>query len=729
VRRAVLLVLVVVAACTPARREIRGDAVRRIRFVGNGGLFSGHDDSALRSSMVQRQSPLFTFTWPFTYFAEPAKLSTEALQADARRLEVWYAHHGWFDARFLGWELRRVRQRSDDRAGVVDVLGHVEPGEPSVFRRLALQGTWEPGVGAKVRAAWRDLPLRAGERFQLDEVQRASAAIVETLQDNGHAYASARPDVQAYPEEHQVDVTFDVDPGITAKFGEITIEGTRRLDPKLVRWRLGFDELDKYKLTTLRNARADLYRTELFSVVDVEPDLSDPSKELVPVHVKVAEAPFRRFRVLGGLWYNYYTLGPSFTLEFRDYHLFGSLLQMTARAGAGAVVGTVANANGGSTSLGTGGAPTLPTGLGELRFKYPWLGRGKIDLEFGASFKQDAQFGSLPYRQLDADILFAYRFSRTTTVSAGPVFQFFQYLSPSEAALRAAQLRFGGDFAGSEYRLLGFDAHFRVDWRDDPLRPRRGSFFGVDVRQSIPIPSFQQTSAAGGGDKGFLYTRLEGDLRGWWPVRVSRDQRRFPVVLAGRLHGIGLVPWRGDDDALPYPDLAFLGGPASLRSYRVNQVGPYDAICSYPQGRPNPQHNNGEPYNVNLTYVPRGGAFGAEAEAEVRYDLSTNVAVAFFGEGGILSHRWRTIGAEDLRAGGGVGLRYYSPIGPIRLDVGLRPIYPEDRGPQRWLGCNPVDQLPRGFDLLTGSRGVREELAARQFPLAINVLLAIGEPF
>lgn len=716
--------------------------VRRVTFEGNSGLFSGQNDLQLRGAMEQRASPPFVMTWPLSTLVTPRTLSVDTLRLDARRIEVWLAHRGHFNARFEGWELRRLRPRTARLAGVIDVIGRVVPGPPSLVRHFEVtgQGGRTSAVGTVVRSVLVRSGLGSGSSFDLAVVDSVRVQIVEALQNEGYAYAKASLSVDAFPEEAEgpdpipVDVAIDLDPGRTARFGEVTVRGTRNVPPELVSSSIVFNARtdrgrgDTFQLNQLRRSQQRIFETGLFSIVNIEPDLSDPTAEEVPVRVDVTEGRFRRLRVGAGVMFDYFTLGPRTNIEYQDLRFAGTNLQFDAKAGVGAVVGVVQDDEGGTR--------VVPTGLGELRFEYPWLLRRQLSIAAGARFRQDVQFGTIPYREFTLDLGTVWRFRESWSLRSALHAEYFLYLEPGLNTLEAARLQFGGDFTGASYLLPAIDVGLRADFRDDLLAPRRGSYWNLDLRQSLPVPPSLFSPAADAATRGFLYTKIDADLRGWAPVRLSKKQRTYPMVLAGRLHGIGLIPWR-TDGALPYPDLAFLGGPNSLRGYRSNQVGPYDSLCTYPRGRPNPQHNNGRPYDMTRTYLPRGGAVAMEALGEVRYDLPYGLAAAVFIEGGMLARQWRDLGLDSLRTGAGFGIRYASPVGPIRLDIGLRGRYDEDFSARSYIGCNPIDQLPRGFDLATSSRGARERLRAQTtstpfgswVPPAVNIFLSIGEAF
>lgn len=736
-RRLLAVCLLGLGACSPARREVETDIVRRVRFEGNGGWFSGQNDLQLRAPMVQRQSPPLTFTFPFMYFNQPSAYDQASIDADGRRIQVWYAHHGWFDAQFLGWEVRRIKARSDKRAGVVDLIGHVRPGEPSIVRKLDVKASYEDrAIGTLIRATIANGPIHEGDTFDLESVQTTRQALQDAFKNHGEAYATVEVSVHAWPAEHAVEVTYTIEPGIRARFGPVIIEGLQEVETEVALDSLTFDYHDPtrpevrsevFSLQKLQESQQRLYETGMFSLVDVQPIDDDPTSPLVPIRLKLHEAKFRRFRIGGGVASDYFTVRPQLSAEYHDVRLGGSKLQLDLSASGGAIIGVVRDDD-------QQGLPTFFTGAGELRLNYPWLAHRKLGLSGGVRARNDLQFGSLPYWSLSTDFGMRYAFTRRFSINLGPKFEYFEYYSLTSEERDATRLQFGPSFNSDNYRLLSFDIGVRYDRRDNILSPHRGSYWAADLRQSIPIPDF----SGSGFEDGFLYARIDAEVRAWQPFRFSKKDDRLPVVLAARAHARVVLPERGLDAPVPYPDLGFLGGPNSLRGFRTNQVGPYDLVCSYDGGRPMPPHNNGQSYDVDRTYLPQGGRFAIEGSTELRYDWAYGLSFAVFGDVGVLANQFSDLRrpARDLfRYGAGVGLRYATPIGPIRIDLGLRPLFAEDTGgPASSYGCNSIDTLPRAYDLSTSTRAAREAIAAgdpdsRIPPLAINLFLAIGEAF
>lgn len=123
----------------------------------------------------------------------------------------------------------------------------------------------------------------------------------------------------------------------------------------------------------------------------------------------------------------------------------------------------------------------------------------------------------------------------------------------------------------------------------------------------------------------------------YWPISdtfVWANRARF-AVLAG-----------GDLSDIPADKRLYSGGSGSVRGFGYQKLGPQDA--------------NGK---------PTGGKALLELGTEIRYDLTDTIGVVGFVEGGRLSES--VGGGGDLKWGGGIGGRYKTVAGPVRLDVAV----------------------------------------------------------
>jgi outer membrane protein insertion porin family len=182
--------------------------------------------------------------------------------------------------------------------------------------------------------------------------------------------------------------------------------------------------------------------------------------------------------------------------------------------------------------------------------------------------------------------------------------------------------------------VAGPSASLVNDTRDDPLDPHRGRFASADV---------QLSHAVLGGDnfvKGFLQAST-----------YQRLAARVVLALSGR---IGLARTFGESPLfLPRPDRFYAGGDYSLRGFALDTVGPLAPGAS------------GE-------RVPLGGNAVLLGGAELRVDTGRFLSLAAFTDAGNVYPLVSDLDARDLRYTAGLGLRYRSALGPLRVDWGRK---------------------------------------------------------
>jgi outer membrane protein insertion porin family/translocation and assembly module TamA len=243
-----------------------------------------------------------------------------------------------------------------------------------------------------------------------------------------------------------------------------------------------------------------------------------------------------------------------------------------------------------------------------------------------------------------------------------------------------------------------------LDFRDDPIKPRRGIYIGneiqfaggpfqgdaddiriqPEVRAFVPLPN--RLTIALRGSVGFLfpfnyskYSQINFGTPG--PSRAELSARDYQILF-----------FRG----------FFGGGPTSNRGYPLRGVGPHDSI---PYLSPAGQAGGCNPSN-QACYLPTGGLSLWEANVELRYVVSGPFSTALFCDSGDVSPFSVNIRLNHPHLSCGGGARYDTPVGPIRLDIGYR---------------IPGLQYPRGSAF---------ELApATLLGLPIAIAFGIGEAF
>ncbi|HLO75935.1 MAG TPA: autotransporter assembly complex family protein [Magnetospirillum sp.] len=180
------------------------------------------------------------------------------------------------------------------------------------------------------------------------------------------------------------------------------------------------------------------------------------------------------------------------------------------------------------------------------------------------------------------------------------------------------------------YTLVSFPLEARQDDTDDLLDPTRGNRLRAQVRPFVE---------ALGGTVGF--NRFEISDSHYLQVL---DHPRLIVAGWGRfgtITGIGL-------DSVPADKRFYVGGGGSVRAYGYQMAGPLDSAGD-----------------------PLGGLSELAFGAEIRVKLTDTIGIVPFVEAGNAYEQRLPKPGEDLRWGGGLGLRYFTPIGPVRADIAV----------------------------------------------------------
>jgi outer membrane protein insertion porin family/translocation and assembly module TamA len=254
----------------------------------------------------------------------------------------------------------------------------------------------------------------------------------------------------------------------------------------------------------------------------------------------------------------------------------------------------------------------------------------------------------------------------------------------------------------------------QIDLRDDAIRPHQGVFVQADVQL-----------AGLGGDARDL--RIRPEVRGYVPLgtRVTLAGRAavgllFPfdygdVAQAAGERGPAAVdrPAWVRDIELIYLRGFFSGGPSSNRGYPIGGVGPHGAVPFFDPGLAaralaRSCVAGSVEYDPVRCAVPLGGLTLWEASLELRFPLLGPLHGAAFCDASDVSPDRADVRLDHPHLSCGLGLRYDTPVGPVRVDVGYR---------------IPGAQVPGGSDpRLEGDPG-------SIFGAPVAVAFGIGEAF
>ncbi len=198
-----------------------------------------------------------------------------------------------------------------------------------------------------------------------------------------------------------------------------------------------------------------------------------------------------------------------------------------------------------------------------------------------------------------------------------------------------------------QVRLSSFSAAILRDTRDDTLEPQNGAFLTADASLA---------GRAIGSEVGFAKTFVQGFLYRSLgrPNFVFAGGARLGVARPFRREVPGVDPGGAPQIVrdLPASERFYAGGDTTIRGYALDSVGTPETIS--PNG------------------FPKGGDAEIVLNAELRVPVRGPIGAALFVDGGNVFAQAADVSLSRLRGSVGLGGRYRSPIGPIRVDLGFK---------------------------------------------------------
>ena len=592
-------------------------------------------------------------------------LDRGVLQRDLERAERYYRARGYYEAQARAG---RIRATSEKHA---DVTIEVAEGEPVLVREVQIAGL--EGLSASddkaVRAALSQL-VEDGAPFEEEPYRKAEAAMTRVLTDRGYAWAKVTRSADVDLPGHYATLRFAVRLGPKATFGAITIEGLKELpEPPVVR-AIDISPGEEYSTARLNTAQQAVLNLGTFSSVEITPELPEPPPASAVVALKVRVQPQKLKSVLlgGGVELDSIRAQAHLHVGWEHKNLFGGFRHFSVDFKPGL--------NLYPTRLPSLQAPT--TVLLEERFRAELRQPGFIE----------ARTNGVVSSQLNT-----YPLLLTTKVDPGaPVLGYLEYkgsigLDRTLWKLFASptyNFQWNNPFVYAGTRdadllpvvISYIDAVGHFDFRDDRIRPHKGVYLQNDLQ-----------FAGLGGDARDV--RIQPEARGYLPIGKK-------VTLAGRATVGFLFPFNygkaakvaasspegapGRAEAIRDIELVYLrgffsGGPSSNRGYPLRGVGPRGAVPFLASGVGVATANcdrSSPGFTEASCAVPLGGLSLWEASIELRFPILGPVSGSVFCDSGDVSKDQLSVRFNYPHLSCGPGLRYDTPIGPVRLDVGYR---------------------------------------------------------
>ena len=604
--------------------EGRKFAVEKIEIAGNEQV----SDDRLRELMVTQKKGL--------PILRPGRLVDKDLDEDLDAILGYYQTRGWVGAKV---DEPVVTEGSRPDRLIVNVA--VTEGPRAIVASRKVEGAEH----LSAEEIEKILLVEAGEPFNPNEVRQDSFALQNEYRNRGWREAAVKDDWTLAADGTSAEVVYRVEEGMRSFFGKTIVRGNTRTSTDRITRLVSWDEGDAFSEQEVLTTQRNLTRTGVFRRVELAPQPADPSTQIRTVDIEVREG--RPLSLLYGLGYQY---APD-ALENR-HDPFG-------------IVGVSYNNLFGtmrSASVEVQYAPISSRGRVIATFREPFLFNRNIPLNLLVFFTRE------PVQKIDIErvgtvVETSRLFGRYLRVGLRYEYQRIEPVNPQD--LSNIEREFSKFDRPIRQSAIG--PNFFYDRRDDIIDPHDGYYLTTAAKYAFPLLAANAH-----------YTKVSGQ---------GAFFRKFGTGVFAISGRAGAVFPHAEETGVPVPiaERFFAGGRSTNRAFETDLLGIPGATVD-PDTRATLREEEGDgscadrypelaAYDCDTGPRIVGGNGFLGINAEYRFPIFGNLGGTLFYDAAQVwkspsDIRFAVEGETGLRQGVGVGLRYMTPIGPIRVEYG-----------------------------------------------------------
>lgn len=544
------------------------------------------------------------------------RLDRKKLDEDTDRLTAFYYDRGYLNA--------HVSQPDITRKGdsmVVTIA--IDEGQPYKVGKVDIEGD----LKVSARELRDMLTLHSGEIFRGSTMQHDVLTLSDYYSNRGYAFVNVDPRTNLDASLHLIDVTYTVNPGQEVLVDRIKITGNTRTSDKVIRRELRIQEQEPYSAEKIRDSKARLDRLGYFSDTRITTS-QGRGPDRINLDVGVQEANTGSFQLAGG-----FSTASSVFGNFRigNTNLFGGGQAISLDATVGFLFQNY------SISYTEPWFLDIPLSAGVDLFSTKTTYFNFNRSQAGFSLRTNYPLVELGLKKIGPLSL--------ENVSAGLEYRFMSVGVTGISTFSTLDIRsFKGYTQTSEF--IPTIRRFTVN---NPVDPRRGSV------QTLSL----QLAGLGGSNafikalihQRYFFSFIDSPTWGNWVYSIGGD------------FGIGTNLKGGTAGELPLYERYFPGGIDSVRGYQLYRLGPRVTLFNQ--------------FGQAFAFEEVGGSKELLLSTEITFPILEGLGirgVVFLDAGN--SYRLRdSIDLTSLQASFGFGIRWRSPFGPVRLEIGI-PINP-----------------------------------------------------
>ncbi|MGA0531529.1 autotransporter assembly complex protein TamA [Hansschlegelia sp. KR7-227] len=501
----------------------------------------------------------------------------------------------------------------------VPVVIRINPGPVFTFGAVRLRSVDRAAGPIVAGIELRKVGLKPGDPAPSAAVLSAESKIVDRLRNEGYPFAAVKGrDAVADHTRKQLDLTIDVAAGALAPFGEVTVKGTKEVDPEVVRGRVPFKPGEKYSPEKIAELREEIAKLDVFSSIRIREGTEPDATGRVPVTIEVEE---KKFRYVGAAAKYDTTDGAAVNAYWGHRNLFGGAEKLRIEAGVSRLITN---------------APEDYEYKFRTQFEKPgvWTGFDDLLIELEAmrerpdAYWRDGVRGAAAIRR---------RLTSDLSIQAG---------------VEAEGSTIRDTFGERDYLLLGVPLSVTYDSTNNKLDPTEGIRATLSAAPYWNRPG-KASNKALQDDEAKSVNIFKGQISTYYAL----DEDAW-YVLAGKI-GVGSIIGPTSTAAVPANRRFFAGGGGSIRGFAYQSASPF---CM-------PKRREGKKRLECDDDQPLGGRSLLETSFEARIKVTDTIGIVPFVDAGAAFDKEFPDFKEDIRVGAGLGLRYYTAIGPIRVDV------------------------------------------------------------
>lgn len=577
--------------------------------------------------------------------------------------------------------------RASRKPAGLDVEYNIDEGMQQRVGSVKLHGN-DHAETAQLLALLNTAP---GQLFSPQSLAGDRDALLTEYLGRGFDQVSVELEQQADPESaNQVDIVFRINEGKQTFVRDVYLTGLHYTRPETVKRAVTLRDGDPLSQTSLLETQRNLYDFALFNQVNTA--IENPNGEATRKTVLVQLSEARRWTFTYGLGFEAQTGQPQSNCQ--GYHAPGTTCTSEGKTGISPrVLGALTRNNlfGREISASIQGTYGLLEQRVNLVFQSPhFYGSPNFGLNFSGGYANSLAVTTYVSSKLDGGVRLTEHFNTPESrLSRANTFVYeFDFRRVKVAGSSLQVYPTGIAELSAPVRVAGPGFTWIRDTRDSPIDSHRGTY-----------TSFQEFTSAHRFGSQAQFNRLDLTNSSYYAL----DKKRLILARNSR-YAQERAFGEESDRLIPLPERLYSGGPTSLRGFSINAAGPRDPQTGYPIGGAGALLNSTELrlpppalpwvgdsvsfvlfHDMGNVFTNAGDAWASalridqpdrdackQPEPQTTPPTSPSGPVTSTGPHGACSFNYFSHAA-------GLGLRYHTPVGPIRLDFSYNlnpPIYP-----------------------------------------------------